>query len=83
MVRLNVIELMFIGGVTNQDGATTQMYIYNLSENNGEWKRGPELLQGRRLHACGIVKDSVTENVMVIVAGGERCGVRPSSLKLN
>jgi hypothetical protein len=66
MVAINSTYSMVIGGWSNGNSAST--FFYDCNE--GEWINGPSLIQGRRVHAAGIVTDEVTDDHFVAVTGG-------------
>ena len=38
------------------------------------WYRGPDLIKGRLYHAAGTIKDSVTDQIIIVVTGGQKDG---------
>ena len=38
------------------------------------WYRGPDLIKGRLYHAAGTIKDSVTDQYIIVVTGGQKDG---------
>ena len=58
---------MVIGGLSS-NGNPASTFFYD--RNEGEWINGPSLMQGRGLHAAGIVTDEVTGEHFVAVTGG-------------
>ena len=65
---------MCIAGWTEDGYNSKATYVFNRS--NGKWTRGPDLLQGRRLHTAGILLDNVTNDPYTVVVGGD--GARSS-----
>ena len=64
----NTLSLL-IGGRTTGGVTTPTTHYFDHQGHN--WIQGPDLMQGRRGHAAGIVTDEVTTEKIVIVTGGE------------
>ena len=75
----NTLSLL-IGGRTT-GGVTTQTTHY-FDHQGHNWIQGPDLMQGRRDHAAGIVTDEVTTEKLVIVTGGEYNGIYLDSTEM-
>ena len=48
--------------------------IYLNVDEYPRWAKGPELNVGRLYHAAGTIRDSVTNEDIIVVTGGERDG---------
>ena len=62
---------LIIGGSkdnTSPSNCCAKTDIYHHKES--KWLKGKDLIQGRRLHASGIVTDEVTHEKLVVVTGG-------------
>ena len=77
MVAINSTCSMFIGGseVRSYGYHYASTFFYNHNEDElhyfGNWTNGPSLVQGRRYPAAGIVTDEVTDELFVVVTGGD------------
>ena len=63
MVKINETTSFLVGGYSGGNSKRTWYY-------NGNWIEGPNLHKGRYGHSVGIVRDPVTDQVYVVVAGG-------------
>ena len=68
MVAINSTCSLVIGGRPEASGNSAATFFYDHIE--GEWINGPSLMQGRILHAAGIVTDEVTDEHFIAVTGG-------------
>ena len=66
LVLVYSTKAMLIGGYPDPQYKT---WFYNFENELQGWVTGPDLIIGREMHACGIVKDSVEGKAMVIAAG--------------
>ena len=64
MVKINDTTSFLVGGWTGSYYSKRTWYY------NGNWHRGPDLKKGRSGHSVGIIRDSVTDQVYLVVAGG-------------
>ena len=48
--------------------------IYSNVDEYPRWAEGPELNVGRLYHAAGTIRDSVTNEDIIVVTGGQRDG---------
>ena len=66
MVKINQSFSILVGGydVGNLDCSKRTWYY------DGKWLDGPDLQKGRYGHSVGIIRDSVTDQVYVVTAGG-------------
>ncbi|QQP55139.1 Uncharacterized protein FKW44_008235, partial [Caligus rogercresseyi] len=67
MVQINDFETMIIGGLRLHSPNSAKTWIFNWSDM--AWRFGPDLIQGRRSHVCGLYK-----NKYVVVGGGNVAG---------
>ena len=70
-----------IGGITNTTWMSNRTHFFNSDTN--EWKRGPDLLNGRIYHASGELIDHVTGNQHVAVVGGAGIETKGARQNLN
>ena len=75
----NTLSLL-IGGKTTGGVTTPTTNYYDHQGHN--WIQGPDLIQARRQHAAGIVKDEVTTEKLVIVTGGVYNDIRLDSTEM-
>ena len=64
MVKINDTTSFLVGGLRIQDLSEKTWYY------NGKWLDGPDLKTARWGHSVGIIRDSVTDQVYLIAAGG-------------
>ena len=64
MVKINDTTSFLVGGLRIQDLSEKTWYY------NGKWLDGPDLKTARWGHSVGIIRDSVTDQVYLVVAGG-------------
>ena len=69
MVSINASMSILIGGYTKSEDLYFTFYFEHTTE---QWKNGPELQMPRFNHAAGLVTDTVTKQVFVVVTGGYR-----------
>ena len=65
MVKINQSTSFLVGGRTGSGGYSKRTWYYN-----GKWIDGPDLLKARAGHSVGIIRDSVTDQVYIVAAGG-------------
>ena len=83
LVAIDNTLSMLIGGRTpvgNENVITQTTHYFDHQGNN--WIQGPDLMQGRRSHAAGVVTDEVTTEKFVIVTGGDYHGIRLDSTEM-
>jgi hypothetical protein len=80
LVAIDNTLSMLIGGLKNGSVATPTTHYFDHQGHN--WIQGPDLMQARRMHAAGIVKDEVTTEKLVIVTGGVYNGIRLDSTEM-
>ena len=56
-VTIDASRVILIGGVTYSSNTSSRTFLYDF--NLQTWAKGPELLNGRRLHACSFTKYEV------------------------
>ena len=67
VLAINKTTVLVIGGLKNDTGyASKKTFGYNFEL--GQWYNGPDMLNERVDHACGVIKNSL--NLMVAVIGG-------------
>ena len=75
------LHYMLIGGAhphhkpirgPEEDEHSKTTYIYNGYDLT--WRQGPDLNHGRLYHAAGTIQDSVTNEIYVVVTGGQKGG---------
>ena len=83
LVAIDNTLSMLIGGrtpVSDENFITQTTHYFDHQGNN--WIQGPDLMQGRRGHAAGVVTDEVTTEKFVIVTGGDYHGDRLDSTEM-
>ena len=73
ITTLNSSTSILTGGGYSTDPFSKKTYYFD--HNTDTWNSGPDMTQGRRWHATGIIKDSVTLTEHIVVAGG--CFINP------
>ena len=70
LVNINDTYSIIIGGESNycENAVCASTYYYNHEAE--QWIEGPNLIQGRRYHAAGVLFDKYTLQKIVIVTGG-------------
>ena len=69
LITLNGTTSFLIGGgLTNDEKSTDKTYYFNHITKN--WTIGPKLVNRRRDHIAGLIKDHFTHEEHVVVAGG-------------
>ena len=79
MVQLSPTQILLSGGYNSANVPQPNTYFYNPTTN--VWTAGPNLLNYRAEHGCGIVKDSNNMDT-VIVAGGWNYGASESTTEI-
>ena len=77
LVKLNDTVLFLIGGTTADEFVSGHTYAYDNGDDS--WTKGPELVEPRSGHACGIVSSvnpTTGENEKVIVVAGGSTGTK-------
>ena len=69
MVAINSTCSLVIGGLPDEASGNSALTSY-YDHIEGEWINGPSLMQGRVIHAAGIVTDEVTDEHFIAVTGG-------------
>ena len=64
VVKINDTTSFLVGGYT-LPGKSKRTWYYD-----GNWVDGPNLQRARDVHSVGIIRDSVTDQVYLVVAGG-------------
>ena len=80
-INFNRTISIMAGGVRNTTWVSNKTHFYN--SDTHEWKRGPELSQGRLYHASGVLIDHATGNKHVAVVGGVGRGTKTTLEALN
>ncbi len=70
MVKLSPTRVMLIGGYERTIDYEDRTWIYDFTTK--KWTRGPSLLEGTSDLACGIFKDSETQEDIVVAGPGAR-----------
>ncbi len=60
---------MIIGGVTSGKQVVNSAWFFDIQAET--WRAAPSMLSTRRAHACGVIRDSVTGESLIVVAGGQ------------
>ena len=72
MVLVNSTTVMIIGGIQHESAecpAGAKTFYFN--SENGNWTKGPKLLNSRYLHSCGKLQEDIgSSQYSVVVAGG-------------
>ena len=68
-IKINDTTSMLIGGVdTENEGDSAKTWFYShLTE---QWIDGPDLLEARSTLAVGLIMDSMTQELLIVVTGG-------------
>ena len=70
IVKINDTTSLLVGGYTGSSlSVSSRTWYYD-----GKWHVGPDLKKARQSHSVGIVRDSVTDQVYLVVAGGSPNG---------
>ncbi len=69
MAKINSSTAMIIGGIAKDGQLSGRTYYYTTKKH--AWIPGPELLTPRSDMTCGLIKDTRTGSVKVVVAGGD------------
>ena len=69
MVKINQSIPFLVGGLDN-DGFSNRTWFYD-----GKWLEGPDLQKARYQHSVGTLRDPVTAQVYIVVAGGWGMGM--------
>ena len=64
MVKINQSTYFLVGGDTGNINSKKSWYY------NGNWLEGPDIKKGRTGLSVGIIRDQVTDQVYLVVAGG-------------
>ena len=64
IVKINDTTSLLVGGYTGSARSQKSWYY------NGNWMVGPNLQKARSSHSVGIIRDQVTDQVYIVVAGG-------------
>ena len=80
-ININSSISIMAGGVRTTTWVSNKTHFYN--SDTHEWKRGPDLSQGRLYHASGVLIDHATGNKHVAVVGGIGRGTETKFVALN
>ena len=69
ILSLNSTTSILIGGQTVKKGANSHKCYY-FNHINQNWTRGYDLMEGRRYHTAGLIKDHETHEEHIVVVGG-------------
>ena len=67
ILMVNTSTAMLIG---NSIGWQQESWFYNFEGQETGWILGPDLNIGRSSHACGLIKDSESTGMMLVIAAG-------------
>ncbi len=68
LVRLNSSTAMLIGGYNREEGGYRNTFFYDF--NSETFTKGPDSLEHRENHACGVIRDTGDGSMIVVAVGG-------------